>query len=365
MKIHSAIIIPFLLCRVCFSQSLDTSGYSITVTTSNETDNYFTTDLVWRGADGASSVDLENGKVLWLFSDSFICSDSSGDRNKSTIIRNSIAIQDGHDVKTARIKYYWDKSKKAPEAFFQTQGKFWFWTGNGIMVKDKLLIFLMKVHRVKKGIGYEAFGWYAVLVSNPLDEPSKWKMHFIEGGETFGTIAGSAAILNDSNYVYAFGAVEPATHEVYLLRWKMEDAYLGNLSHPEWWLNGKWAERNTKYPIPEPLFIGGTEYSVHYDTTLKKYIQIQSFGFGAGQIGIRMSDSIQGKWSEPYMFYTPQYPGVKKPFMYAAKAHPELKGDGVYVTYNVNSFDLGELIENQTLYFPRFILVKIVYHDEN
>ena len=46
--------------------------------------------------------------------------------------------------------------------------------------------------------------------------------------------------------------------------------------------------------------------------------------------------------------------------MYAAKAHPELQGDGIYITYNVNSFDFGELIENQNLYFPKFILIKII-----
>jgi hypothetical protein len=358
-------IIPFLLSTACFSQSLDTSKYSFKFAISKETDEYFTNDLIWRGADGASSIDLENGKILWLFSDGFICSDSSGDRKKSTMIRNSIAIQNGYDLKTADIKYYWDKSRKKPQSFFQTQSKFWFWTGHGIMLKDKLLIFLMKEHGVKKGIGFEAIGWYAVLVSNPYEEPSKWKMQYIEGGETFGTIVGSAAVLKDKYYVYAFGAVEPSTHEVYLLRWKIEDAYIGNIANPEWWLNGKWAERKSINPIPEPLFIGGTEYSVHYDTTLKKYIQIQSFGFGEAQIGIRMSDSIQGKWSEPYMFYNPEYPGVKKPFMYAAKAHPELHSDGIYITYNVNSFDFGELIENQTVYFPKFILLKIVTNEGN
>lgn len=65
------------------------------------------------------------------------------------------------------------------------------------------------------------------------------------------------------------------------------------------------------------------------------------------------------------MFYTPAYPGVKKPFMYAAKAHPELTGNGIYITYNVNSFDFGELIENQTIYFPKFIMLRIVKHDEH
>ncbi len=51
--------------------------------------------------------------------------------------------------------------------------------------------------------------------------------------------------------------------------------------------------------------------------------------------------------------------------MYAAKAHPELQGNGIYITYNVNSFDFGELVKNQTIYFPQFILMKIVRNNEH
>ncbi|MBK9985225.1 MAG: hypothetical protein IPP15_23235 [Saprospiraceae bacterium] len=45
------------------------------------------------------------------------------------------------------------------------------------------------------------------------------------GQRRLGTIAGSAAILKDDHYLYAFGAVEPTTHEVYLLRWDINEAY--------------------------------------------------------------------------------------------------------------------------------------------
>ncbi|MBK8706701.1 MAG: hypothetical protein IPN33_26055 [Saprospiraceae bacterium] len=227
------------------------------------------------------------------------------------------------------------------------------------MIKDKLIIFLIKEKAIKTGLGFEAAGWYMVLISNPHDDPSKWQIQYIEGPETYGYIAGSAAVLKDEQYLYAFGAVEPATHEVYALRWKIDDAYSGNIKNPEWCINGEWINRKTKYPIPEPLFIGATEYSVHFDKTIQKYIQIQSYGFGEAQIGIRMADSLEGTWTEPYLFNKPTYPGVKQPFMYSVKAHPELSGNGVYITYNVNSFDLSELIENQTIYFPKFVLLKL------
>lgn len=340
-------------------QPFDTGRYSIKVEISGEANKFFTNDPLWRGADGAASVDMGNGKVLWLFSDSFTGKDSLASGKRTTMVRNSIAIQQGYDIKNASIKFYWDRSKKKPRDFFYLPGKPWFWTGHGIHIKDKLLIFLMKERGTKAGLGFEAIGWYAVLILNPGEDPAAWKMKYIEGPETFGTIAGSAAVLTDEKYLYAFGAVEPATHEVYVLKWNLDDAYTGNLSTPLWWINGNWKERKSECPVPEPLFIGATEYSVHYDSSLKKYIQVQSFGFGEGSIGIRMADNITGPWTEPYMIYTPAYPGVKKPFMYSAKAHPELAGDGIYITYNVNSFDFGELMTNQTIYFPQFIKLKI------
>ena len=359
MKIWTLIL--FLsITEICLSQPFDTARYTVQVKYASETDQYFKNDATWRGADGASSVDLGNGKILWLFSDSFISSDSTLSRKGSKIIRNTIGIQEGSDLKTAPIKYYWDKSGKEPQAFFHTPGKFWFWTGHGVMVKDQLLVFLMKVREVKTGLGFESFGWCAVLISNPADEPSKWKMKYLEGPETYGLIVGSAAVLKDEKYLYAYGAVEPSTHEIYVLRWKIDQAYSGDITNPEWFSNGKWSPRTARNPVPEPLFIGGTEFSVHYDPSLKKFIQIQSYGFGEAAIGMRMADSLQGKWTEPFVFYKPGYPGIKKPFMYAAKAHPELHSDGIYITYNVNSFDFEELIENQNLYFPKFILIKVI-----
>ncbi|MGB4849698.1 MAG: DUF5005 domain-containing protein [Saprospiraceae bacterium] len=353
---------------ICSCQLLDTSRYEVKVEFSPQWNDYFNKDLVWRGADGASSIDLEDGHVLWLFSDSFICRDSTGSRRRSTLIRNSIAIQNGYGLHNASLKYYLSKLKNKPQAFFKRAGHHWIWTGHGVMIKDKLLIFLMKVRHIKSGLGFEIYGWNVVFISNPHDQPSAWKMQYINGPKTFGTIAGSAAILKDDHYLYAFGAVEPTTHEVYLLRWDINEAYAGNLANPQWWMNDKWAAGKTKSPIPKPLFTGSTEYSIHYESNLKKYIQIQAFGFGEGTLGLRMSDHIEGPWTEPYMFYTPQYPGVKKPFMYSAKAHPELRGDGIYITYNVNSFDDEELLDNMDIYFPKFILMKIVerdIHDED
>lgn len=352
-------IIFLLFANTSMSQPFDTTRFSIKVEVTEEANSFFTRDIFWRGADGASSIDLGNGKILWLFSDSFISRDSSGTRNNAIFARNSIAIQDGYDLELAATKFYWNRSQPEPKAFFCAPTGSWFWTGHGTMIKDKLIIFLIKEKPIETGLGFKATGWYVVLISNPYDDPAVWNMDYFEGPETFGTIAGSAAVLKDEEYLYAYGSVEPDKHDVYVLRWKLDDAYTGNIKNPEWWLNGKWAPRKSMLPVPKPLFTGQTEYSVHYDAILKKFIQVQSFGFGKASLGIRMADHITGPWTELHIFHTPGYPYVKDPFMYTAKAHPEIKADGLYVTYNVNSFDFSELIKNKNIYFPKFIRVKI------
>lgn len=358
--IKACVLIVFLLATdICIGQSFDSVRYKVQVKELQSYDTYFTSNGEWRGADGAGSIDLGNGKVLWLFSDTFICQDSTRSRKGAKIIRNSIGIQEGYDLKTASIRYYWNRSQKEPLAFFHRPGDNWLWLGHGAMIKNKLIIFFMNERNTDKGLGFESIGWSAVLISNPNDDPSQWEMNYIDGSDTFGLIAGSAAVLKDEKYLYAYGAVEPSTHEIYLMRWPIEEACSGKLSNPEWWINEQWQERKNRLPVPAPLFIGGTEFSVHYDASLKKYIQIQSFGFGDATLGLRMADRIEGKWTSPYLFHKPSYPGIKKPFMYAAKAHPELKGDGICITYNVNSFDFGELIENQTLYFPKIMQISI------
>lgn len=345
-----------------YGQAFDTTKYVVQITALEGTDSSFRKNPYWQGADGAVSIDLGKGKVLWLFSDTFISDDSAGNRRQSSLVRNSIAIQNGYDLKNSTIAFYWKQLKASgkPDAFFSIKGTDWLWTGHGMMVRDQLIIFLLKERKVDSGLGFEAVGWEAVLVSNPQDHPLHWKMTYLEVPETFGTIVGSAAVLKDDQFIYAFGSVEPATHDVYLIRWKITDVYKGHLKNPQWWFGNEWKARKKKNDVPETLFTGATEYSVHYDSSLRKFIQVQAFGFGKADIGIRMADKIEGKWSTPYMIYTPDYSGIKNPLMYSARAHPEVKEDGLIVTYNINSLDLSELLDNKSIYFPRIVRVRIL-----
>lgn len=323
-----------------------------------EVDNtIFKKDRYWRGADGAASVELSDGKVLWLFSDTFIDQDGTGKRsNAKTMIRNSIAIQTENSLETG-LTFYYQGTNQEPEDFFKVSDKNWFWTGHGILLMNKLLVFLIEETSTESGIGFEAIGWYVAIIDNPSDNPNEWNINYVKGSETFGVVVGSSAVLEDENHVYAFGVKEPATHETYLLRFDKTKLLNGNISELEWWIDNEWTNEVHEEPKSAALFIGQTEFSVHYDKGLEKYMQIQTYGFGKASIGYRLADQLQGPWSESVLIYTPTLKEEKE-FVYSANAHPELKSDELIITYNINNGDFGRLISNEEIYFPKIIKLK-------
>ena len=323
----------------------------------SEIDNsIFKKDDYWRGADGAATVELSPGKVLWLFSDTFIDQDGTGKRaNAKTMIRNSIAIQDSNLLKS-ELTYYYKGTNEKPDDYFKVPGENWFWTGHGIVIKDKLVVFLIEEMSINTGIGFEAIGWYVAIIDNPNDNPGKWRINYFKGSETFGVVVGSSAVLKDKNYVYAFGVKEPATHETYLLRFEKDELINGELSNMEWWVNNQWTSNVQEEPKSSSLFIGQTEFSVHYDQKFKKFIQIQTYGIGKASIGYRLADQLYGPWSEPIQLYTPSLKEAKE-FVYTANAHPEYRSDALIVTYNINNGDIDRLINNENIYFPKIIKI--------
>lgn len=326
--------------------------------TVTEIDNsIFKTDNYWRGADGAATVELVSGKILWLFSDTFIDQDGTGKRSNSrTMIRNSIALQDSGSL-NAELTFYFGGTGQNPDDFFKVPGENWLWTGHGIATNSKLAVFLIEETSTDTGIGFQAVGWYVAIIDNPSDDPDKWEIHYFKGPETYGVIVGSSALLQDDFYVYAFGVKEPATHETYLLRFEKSNLMNGELSDLQWWVDNNWTEEIYEEPTSAALFTGQTEFSVHYEPCLKKYIQVQTYGIGKASIGYRLADQLYGPWSDPVFLYKPRLKEDQE-FVYSANAHPELTAEGMIITYNINNLDFGRLVNNEEIYFPAIIRIE-------
>jgi hypothetical protein len=354
---RQVLVILFMTHGVLFAQEEKAAVREIS-------NSVFKNDRYWRGADGGATVVLSSGEILWLFSDTFIDQDGTGKRsNSKRMIRNSIAIQDSNSL-GSRLTYYYKGGKDRPDDFFKLPGKNWFWTGHGLLVNDKLVIFLIEEMSTKIGMGFEAVGWYVAIIDNHRESPEKWNIKYYKGQNTFGVIVGSSAVLQDENYVYAFGVKEPSTHETYLLRFEKQRLARGELSGMEWWLQDKWTHEVEEEPKSASLFNSQTEFSVHYDDKLKKFVQIQTFGIGSASIGYRVAEQLYGPWSEPVFFHTPSLKEEDE-FVYTANAHPEYQSGGLLVTYNINHRNFIRLIRNEDIYFPLIIEVDLDSIQEN
>lgn len=320
------------------------------------------------GGDDAHSVDLGKGRVLWLFGDSFVANHVPATRRGAAMVRNSVAIQQGYNPTKASIQFYWRTQRQTDHdslsSFFPEADSTWFWPGHGVRLENTLLIFLMKVKRVNRDLGFEVVGWEVVAIDNPDDDPPAWKLRWLNAPQnSFGVIAGSASVLSVENYLYAFSVQEPGNHDVFLVRWPMRKAAKGDLSAPFWWLGeaSGWVTQVEMTQKPTVVFGGGqTEFTVHYAARAKRWQQVQTEGFGIADMAVRDANKLTGPWSGLRKFYRPTDIKAKDAFMYAGKAHPELQGaDGIF-TYVVNSFDFQVLLDDPSLYYPRFLKTRSV-----
>jgi len=326
-----------------------------------EADRLFHRDPHWVGADVASSVDLGGGRILWLFGDSWIDPSGTGARRTARMVSNSVAIQTGTDPTTAAIRFYWGRAADgSPDALFPDRNGESLWFGNGVRVDDRLMLFFARtLRRTGTGLGFEHVGWTAVMVQNPDDEPSAWRVRPLETpANPLGILVGFAAVLRLGEYVYALGSENPVkSHPIYAVRWPVEEVRRGNLSQSEWWAG------ESRGWIPDasnvqrwPLFENGqSELTVYEDQATQRLIGVQTLGFGSADVVMRAAPVLTGPWSAPRMVYRP--PEYYRPnvMIYAAKAHPELTGGDLVLTYATNTFEFAEQLTDSLIYYPRFV----------
>ena len=315
----------------------------------------FRRDRFWLGGDGASSVPLGGDRVLWLFGDSLIGDGKSRDRRQSLVVRNTVAIQNGLDPSSAAVAFSWKTRAGKPEAFFPSKGETWYWPGSGVLVRGRLLVFLMEISPAPGELGFDASGWAAVLVENPGDEPGSWRMTSLDvPGNRFRVVVGSACCFVEGGHLYAFGA-DASSLGAFLVRWTLEAAASGDLGRPEWWAGkGGWVAQEKLARAPEPLFRDAQmEFTVHREPALGRYVAVQTGSFTDHCLVLRSSRSLTGPWSAKKGFYCPEEPGGV--LVYAGKAHPGLAGADLVCTLATNSLDADRVLGDDRLYFPVFV----------
>lgn len=329
-----------------------------------EADELFKRDSRWRGGDAANSIDLGQGRVLWTFGDSFVDLNDvpqQRHRQRATFIRNSIAIQTGYDPVRAQFQPHWQMLPSGkPAAFLPAEGEVLFWPGGGLLVDNRLLIFLMRIRNSSGGLGFKVDGWGAVMIDNPHDQPQDWHLKFIHTPQNdLKVLVGSGSSVRVGAWVYAFSA-EFATHQLFLVRYSVPAILVGDLSQPQWWTGqrGGWVpQRDLEQHPPQPIVKRGqTEFTVHFEKRQQRYLLTQFTGFPRTPVAIRHATDLTGPWSPMQDAFRPAELDNPSPdlMLYAAKSHPEQLADGLAVTYCSNTIDLAKVVVDERLYYPRF-----------
>ncbi|MBT8083285.1 MAG: DUF4185 domain-containing protein [Gammaproteobacteria bacterium] len=342
-------LLPNLTMAQCFESSVWT-----------EADRLFHHDPHWAGADGAFSVDLGGDRTLWLFGDTWIDPTGQRTRKNGQMIRNSLAIQTGTDPSNATIEYFWTTADdNQPDAFFTRLDDRWYWPGHGLRVGEHLVLFFNRLRDSTHGLGSASDGWNAVMIMNPDDEPSNWRMNWLQvPSNTLGIIVGFAGVLQWGEHVYAFGSQDPVkSHPIFAARWKVEEFQRGNLMAPEWWsgLDVGWVA-DASMAARWPLFENGqSELTIHRDEIAQQFLVVHTRGFGKADVMMRAATELTGPWSEARLLFRPPEYHDPNIMIYAAKSHPQLSGGDLVLTYATNSFDFSEHVSNPLSYYPHFV----------
>ncbi len=325
-----------------------------------EADALFQRDPAWRGGDGAGSIDLGGGRVLWLFGDSFVAPrDAPPGRRAAKLVNNSVGIQHGYDPVTAGFHTYHGRDDGEAAPFFRGNDETWLWPSGGAVVRDKLVILLMRIESTDVGLGFRVVGNEAVVIDNPGEPPDRWKLRPGRLPDfTTRVIYGSGGVASDPPYVFAVTPTADQRHSLLLSRWGVDSVLEGDLTNPEWWNGERWQPHDELTATPPTWMpLGASESSLHWDAAAERFVQVQASSFPFGIVMVRSAPSRLGPWSEQQAVFNPSdyAEGPKGLHYYAAKAHPEQECDGLAITYCSNAFDLGRVVRDETVYYPRFI----------
>lgn len=327
----------------------------------------FHRDPRWLGADAALSVPLDGEQTLWLFGDTFVATSEAHRRSESRMVRNTLALQTGLDPGSATMEFRWGRAEDgAPASFFPERAEAWYWPGHGVRVEKALVVFLFTlVATPGEGLGFDGAGYALARIEDVSAPLASWKPVILDAPPLPFDALPATAVVREGEHVVALAIRQHGVHAGALVRWPAVTLATGSLAGAEWWDGERWTPEAELGPRG-PAFVlddAGAECSLHRDAS-GRYVHVASYGFGASTIGLRSAPALTGPWSVPTTIYRPPESDAPRPFVYAAKAHPELSGPQgeLLVTYATNSFEFADLFTpagERGLYWPRVVAVPL------
>lgn len=323
----------------------------------------------WIGGDGVYSVALTPERTLWLFSDTWIGKVRDNKRIKPTLVNNTLAIQDGRGPNTKLQFIVRSNANNRPAAFVTPEDQHgWFWLQSGACLNSRLFFFMAQIEKTDApGVfSFRQCSQSLAVVTNPLAPLFDWhieqkKLPWVDFTSEH-SINFGAADLVDGGFLYVYGTDDEfhsQRSERYLTVARVPTSSVADFSTWRFYAEGQWltdSHHATK-------MLGGlaTEFSVSYLPKIARYLLVYTDHGLSPKILIRTARHPWGEWSAATTVYRcPEMSRDKRIFCYAAKAHPSQgTDDALMISYVANSYDVGQVIADASLYWPRFVRVPL------
>jgi hypothetical protein len=377
-----------------------------TVTPDAEWNAVFDRTEGWTGADAAGSVDLGDGRTLWMFGDTWIGKIQGGTRLPGArMVNNSIAVHPTSKASYWRppdprsVQFLWGPPDKEnqPTAWLVpprvpgqgTENGDWFWaTGGGVVAARengqarRLIVFLFRTRRDPQGKGVWSFataGTSLAVIDNVSEPPERWQPRIYDVPGT-GRVAGGAGSRSPIETFWGMSACAPdetsplggrllicGTRKSGLFDMALVMARVpaGSIERFNTWsFVADSGPANPRPAVPRSIAKGlVSEFSVERLEIAGRttWVLIQSEPLLGKRIFARTATRPEGPWSPPRTIYTvPDVARSRQYFTYAAKGHASFSRPGeLLVTYLVNSQNFGDLVHDTTIYHPKFLRVPV------
>lgn len=348
--------ILFQACRPSHSESPGSSARKVFE------DTVFTQRFLPRGegftgGDGTYSIELPDGRTVWIFGDTFLGNVTSDNRRIKTTpayIRNSFVIWEGgklhtyHQGEPEEFKSMMIPPEIGDPALGYDELEFWYWPGDAFIENGKLNVFASRFFQLDHSDmwGFQFRGTDLVEFSLPDLTPLR-----IDHFDDLDSIHFGHAVFEGGDYTYIYGLKNKYP---YVAR-----AAKGQARGPwEFFNDGQWVNK-AEDASPMHDFSGSEQFSIFEWKGV--YVLIMQAGGLSREIYSFTAEQPYGPWGNKQMIYeTPVPENCKECFTYNAVAHPQFTSDDfVLVSYNTNSMRLQDHYDDALLYRPRFIRVPI------
>lgn len=301
----------------------------------------------WIGGDSTYSVQLPDGRTLWLFSDSFIGTVTSAGQPQPgmTMVHNALVTEDDAGRLSTR-------TAEGPDSFFADPSEStYYWVQDAKVEGDELIVFLS----LTKQVDEHGFEWERNAIAR-VSLPDL-TVTDIDEDDSGGSVAWGAGLMTTPTHTYVYGVEDRGgAKHLHLAR-----VSAGNLADPSKWEYRTEDDWTTDAARSVRLTDGvANELSVspHKDG----YLMISSDTSQpfSPDINAWTACSPEGPWEHPQTIYETPESTPKDHFTYNAHGQPHLSQDGeLLISYNVNTFNFEELLGDPTLYRPKFITLDL------